>query len=755
MTSFLSIYQLPSKSNLPIKKVILCCLLFLNLSFNYAQTDTTFWFAVPEVTEAHGDRPVFLRVSTLQDSSIITISQPANGTFIPITDTIPPNSQRSYELTSYLDILESKPPNTALNYGLLLQATENVAAYYEVLGTSPVWGVVNSDLFVFKGRNSLGTSFFTPFQSNWYNQPGLEAWSSIDIIATEDNTEVIINLTNNGFGGISANQPDTIYLNRGQTYSIRAESNLGDRHLSGSTVTSNKPIAITVKDDSIYDSGAYDLAGDQIVPIELIGQEYAIIKSSGFQSTDRAYIVATEGNTNLYLNGSSTPFATLNTGQTYEHRLFNDIDHIYADAPVYVFHVTGFGRELGGALLPSIGECTGSPQVSFVRATPEGFKLNIIIESGYEGFFDLNGTNSVITASNFQTIPGTNNEWVYAGIELASNIIIPDSVFILKNDSADFHLGIMNGEANSVGFRYGYFSNFASSLELGNERFFCSADTVTINAGGGKDSYLWNTGDTTSTITVTDSGTYYVETQKGICIIRDTVKITWHPPVHKPLLYNDTASCISEELTIATDTGFVEYNWSNGTTNSTMTSDTSGTFTISVKNINGCENHDTINIIRYQLPTTNISHDQNPDMFCTDSMVTLDAGPGFINYLWNTGQSSQVITTNQNHSYWVEVTDTNDCKTIDSVDTDCSTYVVVPNVFTPNGDDINDNFFVIGLHPNKWKLTVYNRFGKRSYYHPTYDNSWNGEGLTDGIYFFLFEHLEDKAVHKGWVQILR
>jgi hypothetical protein len=49
-----------------------------------AQTDTTFWFAAPDLQQAHGDRPIYLRISTLSNAASITISQPANSGFAPI-----------------------------------------------------------------------------------------------------------------------------------------------------------------------------------------------------------------------------------------------------------------------------------------------------------------------------------------------------------------------------------------------------------------------------------------------------------------------------------------------------------------------------------------------------------------------------------------------------------------------------------------------------------------------------------------------
>src|SRR6201999_3016483 len=83
----------------------------------------------------------------------------------------------------------------------------------------------------------------------------------------------------------NANTTYTIVLNKGQTYSIRANGINGSDHLSGSEITSDKPIAVTQKDDSIqatWDYGA-DIVGDQLVPTNVVGTEYIVVR--GFLGT--------------------------------------------------------------------------------------------------------------------------------------------------------------------------------------------------------------------------------------------------------------------------------------------------------------------------------------------------------------------------------------------------------------------------------------------------------------------------------------
>lgn len=257
-----------------MKKLIIVCF-FLCATFQLsAQLDTVFWFVAPEVAQQHGDRPIVFRFATLANPATITISQPANPLFPTQVLNLAANSAQTLDLTPWIDIVENKPANTTLNYGFKISATANITAYYEVNPTC----ACNPDIFSLKGKNSVGTSFITPFQ-NFLNNASY-ARSAFNIVATQDNTTITIIPTQN-IVGHAANVPFNIVLNKGQTYSAENVSILAGQHLGGSVIISDKPIAVTLSDDTAQGTpygGCADLMGDQLIPTSIIGSEYIAIK---------------------------------------------------------------------------------------------------------------------------------------------------------------------------------------------------------------------------------------------------------------------------------------------------------------------------------------------------------------------------------------------------------------------------------------------------------------------------------------------
>ncbi|WP_316813800.1 gliding motility-associated C-terminal domain-containing protein [Pedobacter heparinus] len=85
--------------------------------------------------------------------------------------------------------------------------------------------------------------------------------------------------------------------------------------------------------------------------------------------------------------------------------------------------------------------------------------------------------------------------------------------------------------------------------------------------------------------------------------------------------------------------------------------------------------------------------------------------------------------------------------------------IIIPNVFTPNGDGLNDTFKIPGLELYEAnELSILNRWGGTVYHKISYRNDWDAPGLNEGTYFYL---LKVKAagnkweIYKGYITILR
>lgn len=80
----------------------------------------------------------------------------------------------------------------------------------------------------------------------------------------------------------------------------------------------------------------------------------------------------------------------------------------------------------------------------------------------------------------------------------------------------------------------------------------------------------------------------------------------------------------------------------------------------------------------------------------------------------------------------------------------------IPNVITPDNDGQND-FFVIpklNLYPDN-VLVIYNRWNQVVYSTRKYGNTWNAQGLPNGIYFYSLDTNGSQGQYRGWIQVVR
>ncbi|MFN6943613.1 MAG: gliding motility-associated C-terminal domain-containing protein [Cytophagaceae bacterium] len=85
--------------------------------------------------------------------------------------------------------------------------------------------------------------------------------------------------------------------------------------------------------------------------------------------------------------------------------------------------------------------------------------------------------------------------------------------------------------------------------------------------------------------------------------------------------------------------------------------------------------------------------------------------------------------------------------------------LVIPNLFTPNGDNLNDTYVIRDVNGFQMfdgaRMDVYNRWGKLVYRTEHYDNTWDGTDLSDGVYYYNLQPSCGEKSYKGWVQIMR
>ncbi|GAC1305869.1 MAG: hypothetical protein NVSMB24_15430 [Mucilaginibacter sp.] len=465
-------------------KIFLLGVIFLPHQL-YAQIDKEFWFAAPYINNEGRDfdKPIVFRITALSAPATVTISMPADPTFAPITVNIGANSTSSLDLTPWLGKVENNPANTVLNKGLLIRSTADITAYYEVVSS---FCNCDPEVFSLKGKNALGTEFYISSQYSYDESASYSGTNSFDIVATQNNTHVTVTPRQDIIGH-KANIPFTVTLNAGQTYSAVAVSKAAAQHLHGSYITSDNPIAITLKDDLVQVSSCADLIGDQTVPTSVLGTEYIVTR--GFlQPYDSIYVLAVADGTAVYQDGNATPVATLSKGQSYTINLANNSTYIRASQKVYVYHLTGNGCEVGSAIIPKLN-CTGSKSVNIVRSNSDTFAVMITAKNGSQNSFKVNGISTLVKASDFTPVPGTGGTYVSARVDL-SGAVPAGTAINFSNSTGNFSLGFINGGTND-GTVYGFFSDFKSSSVQSSQLQVCQADSAQLTAFGGV-MYSWS-----------------------------------------------------------------------------------------------------------------------------------------------------------------------------------------------------------------------------------------------------------------------
>lgn len=193
----------------------------------------------------------------------------------------------------------------------------------------------------------------------------------------------------------------------------------------------------------------------------------------------------------------------------------------------------------------------------------------------------------------------------------------------------------------------------------------CQGGSVTLEATAAN-SYSWSNGETTQLITITSSGTFSVSVSDGngcASPLSDPVTVTVSPLPAKPVISPSGATtfCSGSSVTLSAP-GANAYAWSNGATTQQITTTTSGNYTVSITDGNGCvsPSSDPIVINVNPLPAKPAMSAAGATTFCEGSSVVLSSSVGSA-YVWSNGATTQQITVTTTGTYGVSITDINGC----------------------------------------------------------------------------------------------
>jgi len=193
---------------------------------------------------------------------------------------------------------------------------------------------------------------------------------------------------------------------------------------------------------------------------------------------------------------------------------------------------------------------------------------------------------------------------------------------------------------------------------------FSSGDTVicdsiyeiTVENQGG--STIWSTGDTLNTITLTQSGLYWVVLNNGFCSTTDTLDLTLGSA--RVNAGPDTVICEPTQIS-AFDSDLISYLWNTGDSTASIMVDSSGVYWVVVEN-EFCSGTDTIDVELQQF-----SFETTEYLFCDADSGVIDApGQQDFNFIWNTSDTTRTITVKESGLYFVNVS-TEYCSQSDSV----------------------------------------------------------------------------------------
>jgi gliding motility-associated-like protein len=218
-----------------------------------------------------------------------------------------------------------------------------------------------------------------------------------------------------------------------------------------------------------------------------------------------------------------------------------------------------------------------------------------------------------------------------------------------------------------------------------------------------------------------------------------------------------TFLCDGSSKDLIVKSGFSTYLWNNGETGNTITINTSGNYSVTVTNADGCKKTKKFIVTSSGIGTIT-NETVNGFAGNENSVELIYTGTGDYEFSLdgNYYQDSPIFNGVNAGSYMATIRDKNGC----GISAPYPIYVLdYPRFFTPNNDGFNDNWTIknLDLLP-KSSISIFDRYGKLLKQLNSTNTGWNGtytgkELIADDYWFTIT--FEDGKIIKGHFSLKR
>ena len=657
---------------------------------------------------------------------------------------------------------------TIINLPALAETTQNEQISkkgVQVISNDPVSVYIHqfhehrSEATIVLPVNILGTAYYA-VSYNAIERRGEIFPSEFLVVAIRDETNIIIRPSDITESGKGATTTINIQLNAGDTYLVQSREVLGD--LTGSYIEGDQPFALFAGNSWVevpVNCGARDNLLEQMIPLSTWGKQFLTVPTAQV-NYDVFRILAAEDGTSIVVQGTSEQTYELDQGEFVEYTQ-RAATYIRSNKPIMVVqYLVGSqcsGHQYGDPSMVVLNtvEQTRDTVTLFNSAFEDIIEnfINVITRTADVDLVEFDGIRLKDRGIVFTPV-GTNGQFSYARVPVdpGAHTIISDGCGVI---ATAYGYGEVESYAYSGGASFSTIN--ANPIPEGG----CLNDTVFFDTGLSPNRYNfdWDLG---GGVTSNKSAFTHFFPELGDYPVRliledeclgtiDTLYRDLEISLRQAVAADPGQTlCEGEPFELgATDLAGAKYEWTGP---ASFTSDEQfpsivrsqlhmdGDYSV-IGIVSGCATFPanlTIDIL--ENPTPDLGEDA---IVCVKNLA-VDLDPGaFTSYRWQDNSTDDYFSVpTGGGTYSVTVTDEKGCEATDSITLiqQCPTVFFIPDVFSPNGDGLNDDFQVYAQDIIDMELKIFNRWGGLVYQSSSLDEAWdgtmNGEQLAIGVYLY-------------------